>query len=113
MSEVYQATYDAIRSKVSGGDIGDAVRAAVENTGLSHMLQQACQEFTNAAFEMQRPSTVYKPSLVKFDGNWYAQYNPVNVTVVDLNTNLVGLGKSPEEAMYDFDKKWRAKIERV
>jgi hypothetical protein len=54
-----------------------------------------------------RPSTVYKPKLY-IDGNmWCALFGE------NIQDGVAGFGKSPEEAMADFDKKWVKKIEEV
>jgi hypothetical protein len=71
---------------------------------ICHHAQQTAQQFQFAAYELQRPSTIYKPSL-KIDGNeWCALYGE------NLQDGVAGFGKSPHEAMHDFDKNWVAKL---
>lgn len=99
MSDSYQAVYDAVRSRISNGDIGSAVESAMRNENFGHYFQQACYEMQSAAQEHGRPSTVFKPTLTQ-DGNaWLAIYG-------DLPTGVVGVGDSPAAAMTDFDASW-------
>ncbi len=99
MSDTYQAVYDAVRSRISGGDIGTAVESAMRNENFGHYFQMACNEMQQAASEYARPCAVFKPALSQ-DGNaWIA-------VLGDLPTGVVGCGKTPSEAMYDFDLAW-------
>ncbi len=42
MSDTYQAIYDAVRSRISGGNISDAVESAMRDAGIGDgKLQQA------------------------------------------------------------------------
>lgn len=102
MSE-YQAVYDAVRSKISGGDIGSVAREIMSSAfDFSREKQAVKDEFLTVAYEMQRPCVVFKPTLSR-DGNaWLAIYG-------DLPTGVVGVGPSPAEAMADFDRAWFAK----
>lgn len=87
MSDMYQATYDAIR-----------------NINIGHYIDQAYTEIKNAGCEMQRPSAIYRPVL-NIDGNqWCALYGP------NLQEGVCGFGDSPALAMYEFDKAWLAKL---
>lgn len=106
MSDSYQAIYDAVRSRISGGNISDAVDPALrEAFGMAnHHLSVVAQEYTSAAHEQQRPSVLFRPSLT-IDGNqWCALYGD------DLQSGVAGFGDSPALAMYDFDKSWNAKL---
>lgn len=100
MADSYQAIYDAVRSRISGGNVGDVVSEVARNAfDISWEKEAVKTEFLNVAFELQRPSTVYRPELVQ-DGNaWLAIYG-------DLPTGVVGCGSTPAEAMADFDKSW-------
>lgn len=100
MADSYQAIYDAVRSKISGGDIGSAVREIVQNAfDISWEKDAVKTEFLNVAHEMQRPSTIYRPELSQDGDAWLAIYG-------DLPTGVVGAGKTPAEAMLAFDKAW-------
>ena len=99
MSDMYQAVYDAVRSRISNGDIGNAVERVMRAENVGHYFQMACADIQQSAAEYSRPSAVFKPTLTQ-DGNaWLAVFG-------DLPTGVVGCGYSPAEAMYDFDKKW-------
>jgi len=101
MIDSYQAVYDAVRSKISGCDIGNAIESVIRNENIGHYFQMACDAIQQSAYEHARPSAVFKPTLTQ-DGNaWLAVYG-------DLPTGVVGCGNSPSDAMYDFDRAWNA-----
>ena len=100
----YQPIYDAVRSKISGGSVADAISDAIRNANLGHYAMVVAQDISSAAFEHMRPSAVYRPSMW-FDGVlWCALYGEDRVN------GVAGFGESPAEAMLDFDKAWTAKI---
>ena len=106
MSDSYQAIYDAVRSRIRGGDIDGAVRDAVsQNFSMAdHIIRSVGQDFSLAASEMQRPSTIYRPG-ISLDGNkWCALYGD------NLQDGVAGFGDSPAEAMAAFDAEWHQKI---
>lgn len=99
MSDSYQATYDAVRSRISGCNVGEAIRDAVRSAfDISYVLPLVQQDISIACAEMQRPSVLYRPKLEREDDHYIAHYGDV-----------VGCGDSPATAMADFDKKWSAK----
>jgi hypothetical protein len=103
MSDSYQAMYDAVRSRISGGDISGTVeRVLTECFDISWQKQHLQQEIYAVAAEMVRPSVLYRPELLQ-DGNaWLAMYG-------DLPTGCVGTGDTPAAAMADFDAAWHRK----
>ena len=54
----------------------------------------------NAAQSLQLPSVLYKPRLVADGDMWCAIYGD------DLATGFAAFGKTPSEAMYEFDQGW-------
>lgn len=104
MSDSYQAIYDAVRSRISGCDVGSIVERALDFSHQATMVMQSCQ---NAASEYERPSVVFRPKLCIDGDQWCALYGN------DLQHGVAGFGKSPAEAMWDFDKNWHAKIANV
>lgn len=101
MSDSYQAIYDAVRSRISGGNIGDAVeRCAREAFDMGYTRDIIQQEFVSAAYEMQRPSAIYRPALAPDGDHWCALYGE------NLVEGLAAFGKTPDEAMRAFDKAW-------
>ncbi|MCO5781776.1 hypothetical protein [Citrobacter meridianamericanus] len=99
MSDTYQAVYDAVRSRISNGDIGSAVESAMREANISFYFDRMACVFDEYTSEQARPCVVFKPTLSQ-DGNaWLAIFG-------DLPTGVVGVGDSPAAAMYDFDKKW-------
>ena len=109
MSDSYQAIYDAVRSRIHGADVGQAVESAMrEAFGMaSHHMQCIVEEWCRASHEHQRPSAVYKPS-ISIDGDqWCALYGD------NLQDGVAGFGDSPADAMDDFDRNWMTKLEAV
>ena len=109
MSDSYQAIYDAVRSRIQGGDIGEAVRDAINQqaSGLSFAIEGIKYEMQMAANMAQRPSVQYRPS-IGIDGNkWCALYGN------NLMEGVAGFGDSPAEAMAAFDAEWNKRIERA
>lgn len=101
MSDSYQAIYDAVRSRISGGDIGVAVRdIAFQQFDISHMKVMLQQDFSIAAQEMARPSVLWRPTICQDGSKWHALYGPNQMEGVS------GFGDTPAEAMADFDNNW-------
>ena len=78
-------------------------------SSVAHWAEMARESIREAACENARPSAVFKPRL-SIDGNqWCALYGE------NLQEGVAGFGASPEDAMWDFDRMWRAKLpaERV
>ena len=100
MSDHYQAVYDAVRSRISGCNVEQTVKAAIPTLD-TWSIQQA---FVNAAQDIAiantRPSIVLKAGL-SLDGNqWCALYGE------NLQEGLAGFGDTPEKAMLDFDRNY-------
>lgn len=96
----YQATYDAVRSKLTVCDIGDVVRDVIFQASLGDHLRSASQAFAEAATEYTRPSAVFRPAL-SIDGNqWCALYGE------NLQEGMAGFGDTPDAAMRAFDVAW-------
>ncbi|MBR0946681.1 hypothetical protein, partial [Bradyrhizobium liaoningense] len=104
MSDTYQAVYDAVRSKISGGDIGSAVESAVRDAGIGDQVHSCRLAVENALAYYVDPSVLYRPKL-SVDGNqWCALYGE------NLQDGIAGFGDSVELAMRDFNKNWNAKL---
>lgn len=94
----YQPIYDAVRSRISGGDIGAAIRdVAFQQFDISHMKAILLQDFSIAAQEMARPSVLFKPTL-SIDGDMWCALLGDNIA-----DGLAAFGKTPYEAMQNFD----------
>lgn len=106
MSDSYQAIYDAVRSRISGGNISEAVDSALrEAFGMaSHHLACVAQDYSVAASEAQRPCVLMRPAVYVDGDQWCALYGS------DLQSGVAGFGDSPALAMIDFDKNWHTKI---
>jgi hypothetical protein len=106
MSDTYQAIYDAVRSRITHGDLGQAVTEAISQqaSGLSWAIESVCTEYVTTALSQQRPSVLYRPNVGKDGNKWCALYGP------NLMDGVCGFGDSPAEAMADFDDNWVKKI---
>ncbi len=76
--EAYQPIYDAVRSRLSNGDIGQAVEAVLREVNFSHYVERAAvtiiEEVVRVSDAHAAPSAVYRPSLT-IDGNqWCVRY---------------------------------------
>lgn len=107
MSDSYQPIFDAVRSRISGGDVSQAMENVLrECFGMAHhIMQSVAQEYACAAYEQQRPSVLLKPKIY-IDGNqWCALYGE------DLQSGVAGFGDSPKLATQDFDKQWEKTLQ--
>lgn len=100
MTDSYQAIYDAVRSRISNGDIGRAVENVIREANVSHYFWQAGLSIEAAASQHERPSAVYRPELYPDGDKWCALYGK------DLMEGVVGFGDTPQEAMSNFDVNW-------
>lgn len=98
--DTYQPIYDAVRSRISGCDVAAVIRDAA-HIDASHAIAMVQQDFSIAAYEMQRPSVLYRPSVAMDGSKWCALYGD------DLMHGVCGFGDTPAAAMEDFDKNWR------
>jgi hypothetical protein len=98
----YQAIYDAVRSRIQGGDVGEAVQQAIREQNWGHYVQQAAYEWTIAAGEQMRPCVVFKPELFQDGDHWCALFGK------NLQEGIAGFGKTPAAAMLEFDKAWHS-----
>jgi hypothetical protein len=103
VTDTYQAVYDAVRSKLSGCDVGSAVNEAVRSSfgGASYLWEHAQQEIYAVSHELQRPSVLFRPSIEHDGDKWCALYGADNI-----QAGVAGFGDTPAEAMADFDKAW-------
>lgn len=101
MSDNYGAVYDAVRSKISNGNIGDAIESALRNANLSHYADMASRAAQEAAGEQMRPCVVFKAVLANSgagDTAWSATFG-----------DLIAYGPNPQMAMWNFDIAWSKK----
>ena len=107
MSDSYQAIYDAVRSRVHGCSVGDAMESVLRECfgNAHHLMASVAQEYEFAAYEQQRPSAVFKPKIYKDGNQWCALLGD------DLQSGVYGFGDSPDLAARDFDKHWITKVD--
>ena len=102
--DTYQPIYDAVRSRINNCDIGAAVEQSMREANISHYVEMSANAVQCAAAEYERPSVLFRPSLSIDGDQWCALYGD------DLQSGVAGFGDSPTEAMWDFDRKWNAKL---
>jgi hypothetical protein len=99
MGDSYQAIYDAVRSRISGGNIGDAVaEVARQCFDTSFIQDQIRSGILEQASEWGRPCAVFKPTLSRDGNQWCALLGD------NLHEGLAGFGDTPAAAMSAFDK---------
>lgn len=98
----YQAIYDAVRSRISNGNVGDAIsEIARQSFDISHALAVLTQDFSIVAMEQQRPFVLLKPKISRDGDEWCFLYGE------NLQDGIAGFGDTPEKASRDFDTKWK------
>jgi hypothetical protein len=103
--DTYQPIFDAVRSRISGGDIGEIVADAVRGAfNLSHVVAMVQEECQRVACEQQRPFVLLKPRMFPDGDQWCALYGE------NLQDGVAGFGSSPARASYAFDKAWEAHL---
>lgn len=102
--DTYQAIYDAVRSKISGGDISHAVESAIRDCGIGHQAMLAGHKIQEVALAGLRPSVLYRPCIFMDGDQWCALYGD------NLQDGVAGFGDSPGQAMDAFDVEWTRNI---
>ncbi len=102
--ESYQAIFDAVRSRISNGDVGNAIQEHLRDLNLGHYTQQALHSFEWYLADCKAPHVLMKPAIY-IDGNqWCALYGE------NIQDGVCGFGDSPAKAMEDFDRNWAAAL---
>lgn len=98
MSDNYQAIYDAVRSRISGGNIGDiAERALREAFDMGNTRAIVIEAVGIVQAEHTRPSVLYRPALSADGDQWCALLGD------NIQMGVAGFGNTPADAMADFD----------
>lgn len=98
--DTYQPIYDAVRSKLSGCDVGAAISSEIRNMNLSHYAEMAKECFREAVNDYGRPSVFMRPKIYK-DGNmWLCLYGD------NIQEGVCGFGETPDKATHEFDAEW-------
>lgn len=99
MSDSYQAIYDAVRSRISNGDVGAAIRdVAFQQLDTSFLQGFAQEQIAIVGQEWSRPSVVYRPALSVDGDQWCALLGD------NLQEGVAGFGDTPAAAMTAFDQ---------
>jgi hypothetical protein len=67
---------------------------------ISHAADMVKIAWQEAAWEQQRPSVVFKPTLSRDGNQWCALFGE------NLMEGVAGFGDTPAKAMWAFDKAW-------
>lgn len=71
---------------------------------ICHEARMAGAAIQEAAALHMRPSAIFKPDLIIDGDQWCALYGG------NLQDGVAGFGKSPADAMWDFDRNWSTKL---
>lgn len=84
-------------------DTSDGVERAFRHAGFlaTQLMREARQDIPGIVAAWQRPSVLYRPSIVRDGNKWCALYGS------NLVDGVCGYGDTPEQAMADFDRNWR------
>jgi hypothetical protein len=101
-------TNNAVRSRISSGNVGDAVKEAIgSNFDISHLVARAHEALTTlrydyeiTAFEQRRPFVLLRPAIFPDGNEWCALYGE------NLQEGVAGFGETPEKAAIAFDLAW-------
>lgn len=101
MSDSYQAIYDAVRSRISNGDIGAAIaEVARSQFDISYAAQNVQETFRYVAHEYQRPFILLRPKMFPDGYQWCALYGD------NIHDGVAGFGDTPAKAAEAFDLAW-------
>ena len=103
MSEAFDAIYGVVNRAFCGFSPTQILENAVRSFDISFYADRTSNTIQEAAMEYTRPSVLMRPKVYPDGDIWCALYGD------DLQSGVAGFGKSPSEAMYDFDKKWTEK----
>jgi hypothetical protein len=67
---------------------------------ICHAATLAQESWQQASYEVCRPCVLFKPKLSKDGDQWCALFGD------NLQEGVSGFGKTPADAMYDFDRNW-------
>lgn len=73
-------------------------------SSVAHWAEMAKAVIEQAATAYERPSVLYRPKVYIDGDSWCALYGE------NLQDGVAGFGSSPEDAIWDFDRNWRAKL---
>lgn len=99
--DAYQATYDAVRSRISPCDVGHIVERAAQNAfDLGHVRALLQEQIGIVGGDMTAPHVLMRPRVYPDGAEWCALYGD------NLQDGVAGFGKTPFAACADFDKNW-------
>lgn len=100
----YQPIYDAVRSRISHGDLGQAIESVIREVNITHYLEVITRTIQYTVENYERPSVLFRPKVFIDGTSWCALYG------ANLQDGVAGFGESPADAMYDFDINWSKKL---
>lgn len=71
---------------------------------IAHAAEMANENIRAAASRYESPSVMFRPKLFVDGNQWCALYGD------NLQDGVAGFGKSPADAMFDFDKNWSKEL---
>ncbi len=101
MSDSYQAIYDAVRSRISGGNIADAVADVARSAlDISWDKSRIVSQIDGILYDLAQPFTRLRPKMYMDGDMWCALYGE------NIQDGVCGFGESPQKASEAFNKAW-------
>lgn len=100
----YQAVYEAVRSRIGEFNGERLIQEIVSKFDISYQVESIKNEFINVAYEQQRPSVLFSPKLSIVGDQYRALFGD------GIEEGVVAFGKTPDEAMRNFDKSWEKQL---
>jgi hypothetical protein len=108
VSDSYQPIYDAVRSRISGGNISEAVTEVLRSAGIGESASQCFHSIAqDYVYFHCCPSAVFKPKVFLDGSLWCALYGE------NIQEGVAGFGETPGKACGDFDKNWNWSQEQI
>jgi hypothetical protein len=103
--DTYQPIYDAVRSRISNGNIAEAVIEAIRPTlniqySLDCVVSNISLAAENVRSEMQRPFVLLRPRMFPEGNQWCALYGD------NIHDGVCAFGDTPAQAAIQFDIEW-------
>ena len=97
MSEIYDATYNAVRSRINHCDMDSVLRDWLQAQDFSFNMNNRINELFS---EQMRPCILLRPKISRDGDMWCVLYGD------NLHDGIAGFGRTANEAFHDFDNNY-------
>jgi hypothetical protein len=98
--DTYQPVFDAVRSRITGCDVGQILRDAIPSLDTWAIVQAFQSAASDVATQLTRPSIMLRLIPAKDGNQWCVLYGE------NLQEGIAGFGDTPDKAMTAFDVAW-------